>query len=169
MERFCPAPGRIGGGGISLYRLVIHSNVLSVSREALGRRRPYRGPSERRPLRIRFSPKRRAGSESLVTCLVRQRLHYSSSRLRVTPLLEAKMRLFTHQSFCRAKVIHHRLRGEIPKLSSPLANNFGRPIRLKCPENRWAHLAQKVSLVTSAPTTLYASSRHPADRRRIGH
>jgi len=42
----------------------------------------------------------------------------------VTPLLEAKTGLFRSQNLRGAKLIRHRLRGEDPKLSSPLVHNF---------------------------------------------
>src|SRR5712671_627193 len=50
---------------ISLCHFFVHSIFPIASRKALDARRPYRGPSYRRPLRIRFGPKHRAGSESL--------------------------------------------------------------------------------------------------------
>src|SRR5439155_13125028 len=102
---------------ISLWRVVCHSKLWLVSRKALDARRPYRGPCEQRPLRIRFGPKRGAGSESLSQCILREGLGNSSSQLCVTPLWEAKNEFFTSQKFSRAKVIHHRLRGEKPGLS----------------------------------------------------
>src|SRR5262245_16521672 len=111
-------------GRISLCPIVTHSSFGKASRKALDRRRPYRGPSRQRPLRIRFGPKRRAGSESLSRCILRQGPGNSSSQFCVTPLWEAKSQLFTSQKFCRAKVIHSRLRGENPELSSPSVNNF---------------------------------------------
>src|SRR6267154_534239 len=109
---------------ISLYHFFVHSIFPIASRKALDARRPYRGPSYRRPLRIRFGPKRGAGSESLSQCIVIQGQGNSSSQLCVTPLWEAKNQLFTSQNFRRAKVIHNRLRGEEPGLSSPSVNNF---------------------------------------------
>ena len=109
---------------ISLCHFFVHSIFPIASRKALDARRPYRGPSGQRPLRIRFGPKHRAGSESLSQCILRQGQGNSSSQLCVTPLWEAKTQLFTSQKFCRAKVIHNRLRGEESKLSSPAMNNF---------------------------------------------
>jgi hypothetical protein len=109
---------------ISLCRIFTHSRLSLASRKALDRRRHYRGLSRQQPLRIRLSPKRGAGSESLSRCILRQGQGNSSSQLCVTPLLEAKMRLFTSQSFDGAKVIHRRLRRDNPQLSSPPVNNF---------------------------------------------
>src|SRR4029079_12864885 len=100
-----------------------HNNVW-VSRQALDRRRPYRGLWRQRPLRIRLDPKRGVGSESLSRCILRQGRGHSSSQLGVTPGMEAKLSLFTIQKVHGAKVIHHRLRGEERGLSSPLMNNF---------------------------------------------
>ena len=108
---------------------LFHSIMVLVSRETLARRRPYSGPLDRRPLRIRFGPKRETGSESLSRCIPSQGPGDSSSQSRVTPFGGAKVALLTSKTFHRAKVIHRRLRGVAADLSSPPMNNFGTTIR----------------------------------------
>src|SRR5437773_1996138 len=114
---------------VVLRRFVFHRILSLVSRQALDRRKPYREPASRRPLSIRFGPKRRAGSESLSRCVDAQGKGDSSSQPGVTPFGQAKAWLLTSKYFHGAKVIHRRLRREEARLSSPPMNNFGTPIR----------------------------------------
>ena len=115
---------------VVLCRVVFHRMLSLVLRQALDRRKPYREPSSRRPLSIRFGPKRRAGSESLSRCVQAHGSGNSSSQPGVTPFGQAKAQLLTSKYFHGAKVIHRRLRREEARLSSPPMNNFGIPIRV---------------------------------------